>query len=198
MLPHYYRMKHDKLSLIGLRILEIRKEKKMSLRELAKRSKLSPGLISKIENFRTIPSLSVLIDIANSLEVDVAVLVKNINGESEAPYLLVRSGEGAIENREDSKGLLYRYLLSQNLSNYSLRVNEVTIQPHTKRKPVSTNALELIHVLEGELSYGFKEEQIFLSKGDTLYFDGALAHSVQNGSEKVARLLKIYLFRHLE
>jgi transcriptional regulator with XRE-family HTH domain len=191
-------MKHDKLSLIGLRILEIRKEKKMSLRELAKRSKLSPGLISKIENFRTIPSLSVLIDIANSLEVDVAVLVKNINGENEAPYILVRSGEGDIENREDSKGLVYRYLLSQNLSNYSLRVNEVTIQPHTKRKPVSTNALELIHVLEGELSYGFKDQQVFIAKGDTLYFDGALAHSVQNGSEQPARLLKIYLFRHLE
>ncbi|MES2732117.1 MAG: XRE family transcriptional regulator [Bacteroidota bacterium] len=191
-------MKHDKLSLIGLRILEIRKEKKMSLRELAKRSRLSPGLISKIENFRTVPSLSVLIDIANSLEVDVAVLVRNINGDTEAPYILVRAGEGEIEKREDSKGLIYRYLLSQNLASHSLRVNEVTINPNTTRKPISTNALELIHVLEGELSYGLKDEEIALSKGDTLYFDGMLAHSVHNKSELPARLLKVYLIRHIE
>jgi transcriptional regulator with XRE-family HTH domain len=191
-------MKHDKLSLIGLRIGEIRKEKKMSLRELAKRSKLSPGLISKIENFRTIPSLSVLIDIANSLEVDMAVLVKNINGENEFPYILVRSGDGKTEKRDDSKGLVYKYLLSQNLNNYSLRVNEVIITPQTKRKPVSTNALELIHVLEGQVIYGFKEEEITLSPGDTLYFDGALAHSVKNVSEHPAKLFKMYLIRHTD
>ena len=32
---------------------------------------------------------------------------------------------------------------------YSLRVNEVIISPDTYRKPLSTNALELVHVLEG-------------------------------------------------
>ena len=93
-------MKHDKLSLIGLRILELRKEKKMSLRELAKRSGLSAGLLSKIENFRTVPSLSVLVEIATSLEVDVSVLVKNINSETAAPYLLVRATEGHLEKRD--------------------------------------------------------------------------------------------------
>ncbi|QNE42332.1 helix-turn-helix domain-containing protein (plasmid) [Hymenobacter sp. NBH84] len=191
-------MKHDKLSLIGVRILELRKAKKMSLRELAKRSNLSAGLLSKIENFRTVPSLSVLIEIANSLEVDVSVLVKNINGETAAPYLLVRAGEGRPETRDDSKGLLYRYLLSQDLANYSLRVNEVIINPNTYRKPLSTNALELIYVLEGTVQYGFKEGEVAVSPGDTLYFDGLLAHSVRNTSDQPARLFKVYLLRHTD
>ncbi|MBO3272306.1 helix-turn-helix domain-containing protein [Hymenobacter defluvii] len=191
-------MKHDKLSLIGVRILELRKAKKMSLRELAKRSNLSAGLLSKIENFRTVPSLSVLIEIANSLEVDVSLLVKNINGETAAPYLLVRAGEGRPETRDDSKGLLYRYLLSQDLANYSLRVNEVIINPNTYRKPLSTNALELIYVLEGTVQYGFKEGEVAVSPGDTLYFDGLLAHSVRNTSDQPARLFKVYLLRHTD
>ncbi|HET9503638.1 MAG TPA: XRE family transcriptional regulator [Hymenobacter sp.] len=188
-------MKHDKLSLIGLRILELRKAKKMSLRELAKRSGLSAGLLSKIENFRTVPSLSVLIEIANSLEVDVAVLVKNINGNPASPYLLVRAGEGRPEQREDSKGLLYKYLLSQDLGAYTLRVNEVHISPQTYRKPLSTNALELLHVLEGTVQYGFKDEEVTLEPGDTLYFDGLAAHSVRNATEQPARLFKVYLLR---
>jgi transcriptional regulator with XRE-family HTH domain len=188
-------MKHDKLSLIGLRILELRKVKKMSLRELAKRSGLSAGLLSKIENFRTVPSLAVLVEIANSLEVDVAVLVKNINGNPASPYLLVRADEGRPEQREDSKGLLYKYLLSQEVANYTLRVNEVHISPQTYRKPLSTNALELIHVLEGTVQYGFKDEEVNLGPGDTLYFDGLAAHSVRNDAEQPARLFKVYLLR---
>lgn len=191
-------MKHDKLSLIGRRILELRKAKKMSLRELAKRSGLSAGLLSKIENFRTVPSLSVLVEIATSLEVDMSVLVKNINGETAAPYLLVRAHEGHLEKRDDSKGLLYKYLLSQDLLNYSLRVNEVLISPNTNRKPLSTNALELVHVLEGTVRYGFKEGEIVVSCGDTLYFDGILAHSVRNTTEQPARLFKVYLMRHTD
>jgi transcriptional regulator with XRE-family HTH domain len=188
-------MKHDKLSLIGLRILELRKAKKMSLRELAKRSGLSAGLLSKIENFRTVPSLAVLVEIANSLEVDVAVLVKNINGNPAAPYLLVRADEGRPEQREDSKGLLYNYLLSQEIANYTLRVNEVHISPSTYRKPLSTNALELVHVLEGTVQYGFTDEEVSLGPGDTLYFDGLAAHSVRNPTEQPARLFKVYLLR---
>ena len=189
-------MKHDKLSLIGLRILELRRAKKLSLRELARRSGLSAGLLSKIENFRTVRSLAVLIQIANSLEVDVAVLVKNINGDPAAPYLLVRAGQGQPEPRDDSKGLFYSYLLSQDLLHYSLRVNEVLINPHTYRKPLSTNALELVHVLQGTVRYGFKEEYIEIVSGDTLYFDGLPPHSVQNDTDHPARLLKVYLLRH--
>jgi transcriptional regulator with XRE-family HTH domain len=178
--------------------MEIRKKKKMSLRELAKRSSLSAGLISKIENFRTVPSLTVLINIANALEVDVAVLVAHINGANEAPYILVKEGAGEIEPRDDSVGLVYKYLLSQNLTNYSLRVNEVIITPLTTRKPVSTNALELVHVLEGEVIYGLKNEEVALAKGDTFYFDGLQAHSVKNIKDYPARLLKVYLIRQMD
>ena len=188
-------MKHDKLSLIGLRILELRKAKKLSLRELARRSQLSAGLLSKIENFRTVPSLSVLIEIANSLDVDVSVLVKNINGETAAPFLLVRANNGSPEPREDSKGLFYSYLLSQDLLSYTLRVNEVLINPHTYRKPLSTNALELIYVLQGTVRYGFKDDEVEVAVGDTLYFDGLSPHSVRNDTDRPARLLKVYLLR---
>ena len=191
-------MKPDKLSLIGMRILQLRKEKGLSLRELARRSNLSAGLLSKIENYRTIPSLPVLLTIADALEVDVAVLVKNMNGSHPLPYLLVRAGTGEIEPRNDSKGLIYTYLLSQNLTNFNLRVNEVTINAHTHRKPVSTDALELIHVLDGHVTYGLKGANVTLQQGDTLYFDGIVPHSVTNESDLPARLFKVYLIRSTE
>lgn len=186
-------MKGDRLSLIGSRIKEIRTGKKMTLRELAKKSGLSPGLISKIENFRTMPSIAVLIDIANSLQVDIADLVRNINAEDELPYILVRKADQEREFRADSPELIYHFVLSKNVVADSLRVNLVTVPPGAYRKPVSTHANEVVYVLSGKAEYRFKEEICTLEAGDTLYFDGRSAHSVQNPGAIDAVLFKVYL-----
>ena len=45
---------------IGQKIRSIRKEKEMYASELAKKANVSNGLISRIENGRTIPSVPVL------------------------------------------------------------------------------------------------------------------------------------------
>lgn len=186
-------MKADRLSLIGSRIKEIRTEKKMTLRELAKRSNLSPGLISKIENFRTMPSISVLIDIANSLQVDVGDLVKNINSEDELPYLLIKKSAHEAEIRTDSPELTYNFILSQNLNGNSMRVNLVTIPAGVYRKPISTHANELVYVVKGEATYIIGHEVCLIAEGDTLYFDGRNAHSVENTAATDCILFKVYL-----
>ena len=54
---------YEHLSFLGIKLREQRKIRRLTLRELAHRTKLSAGLISKIENFRTIPSLPVLLSI---------------------------------------------------------------------------------------------------------------------------------------
>ena len=48
----------EQLIVLGTRIKKIRKERKMTLQALADRTGLTAGLLSKIENFRTIPSFS--------------------------------------------------------------------------------------------------------------------------------------------
>ena len=191
-------MKVDRLSLIGSRIKEIRTEKKMTLRALAKRSNLSPGLISKIENFRTMPSLSVLIDIANSLQIDVGELVKNINAEDELPYLLIKKESQKSEIRADSPELFYNFILSQNINGNSIRVNLVTIPGLVYRKPIATHAYELIYAVKGEITYIIGEDVCIMAEGDTLYFDGRIAHSVHNQALTPCILFKVYLSQTAE
>lgn len=186
-------MKEDRLSLIGARIKDLRTERKMTLRELARRSNLSAGLISKIENFRTMPSIAVLIDIANSLQVDISELVKNINAEEKLPYMLVRKEEEQPELREDSPGLIYNFLLEQHIGVNSLRVNRVIVPAGVYRKPVSTHANEVIYVLQGEAEYTFGTEKCTIGEGDTLYFDGRVPHAVLNRGSIDAILFKVYL-----
>nr|WP_227256257.1 helix-turn-helix transcriptional regulator [Pedobacter sp. MR2016-19] len=51
----------------------------ITVQELADKAEVSKGLISQIENSRTIPSLMVLMDIIKSLEIDLNSFFKDIN-----------------------------------------------------------------------------------------------------------------------
>ena len=68
----------EQLVTLGCKIRELRKKRRMTLQELAERTGLTAGLLSKIENFRTIPSLPVLAEIARALETGLSELFEDI------------------------------------------------------------------------------------------------------------------------
>lgn len=190
-------MRDDRLSQVGKKIKEIRKNRQMSLQEVATKSDVTAGLLSKIENFRTIPSLPVLLNVARALEVNLSELVSSVMHQQEQAYIFVRNGEEQVEEREDSEGLEYRSILSYDLTgvDLNLKVNLVTIDLHADREPIATDALELIHVLKGNVLYGLPEVELSLSRGDTLFFDGRLPHSVKNNGDEKALLYKLYFLQ---
>ncbi|MEM7510134.1 MAG: helix-turn-helix domain-containing protein [Bacteroidota bacterium] len=192
-------IRDDRLSRIGKKIKEIRKSRQMSLQEVASKSSVTAGLLSKIENFRTIPSLPVLLSIAKALDVDLSELVSSVMNNDEAPYILVRKGEGEVEEREDSKGLKYQSILSYSISNLTelnIKVNMVSLDIGADRQPIATDALELIHVISGSVKYGLPDHEVELQQGDTLFFNGRLPHSVKNMYFKETVLFKVYLLQN--
>ena len=192
-------IRDDRLSRIGKKIKEIRKNRQMSLQEVASKSSVTAGLLSKIENFRTIPSLPVLLSIAKALDVDLSELVSSVMNNDEAPYILVRKGEGEVEEREDSKGLKYQSILSYSISNLTelnIKVNLVSLDIGADRQPIATDALELIHVISGSVKYGLPDHEVELQQGDTLFFNGRLPHSVKNMYFKETVLFKVYLLQN--
>jgi DNA-binding XRE family transcriptional regulator len=83
-------MEQDILIQISNRIKERRREKNITVQELAIRANVSKGLISQIENSRTIPSLIVLIDIIKALEIDMNDFFKDIRSKSNYYPVLIR------------------------------------------------------------------------------------------------------------
>ena len=187
-------IKDDILSKIGKKIREERKSQGLNLQEVASRSNITAGLLSKIENFRAVPSLPVLLNISKALQVNMADLVENVINNQEVPFILVAKDAGKVEEREDSEGLHYEFLIHQELSDINFRVNLVRVEPQCFRVPIATDAMELIYVVAGSLTYGFKNSEVTLNEGDTFYFDGSFPHSVKNNQNSQAVLFKVYLF----
>lgn len=184
----------DILLNLGKQLKKIRKNKNLSLKQVAEMSEVSTGLISKIENFRTTPSLPVLLKIMQSLEIDLSEL--NLSTKNGDNYIHIRKGEGTVEPREDSMGLEYTFLFSNKLTESNLRTYIITVNKDVYRKPISTDALELIYVVNGKLNYYLNENKFILEEGDVLFFDGAIPHAVENIYDSSATLLKMYMIRN--
>lgn len=63
-------MREDILLHLGPLLKIIRKEKKLTLSQLAEKIAVSKGLLSKIENGHTVPSLPVLLQLIRCLEIN--------------------------------------------------------------------------------------------------------------------------------
>ncbi len=188
-------MKRDSLSAVGKTIKRIRKENKMSLKDVAEKSDVTAGLLSKIENFRAIPSLPVLQSISLALDVNLVDLVREVNTNEGKPYILIRKGEGDMEEREDSIGVSYELLITDAISNSYLRTVIVTVNPGVFREQVVTDCWEIDYILTGEITYKISEELVTLKEGDIIYYDGNFPHSMENKSDQAAKMITFYFMK---
>lgn len=59
------------------KVKTLRKQKNMTLKEMAEKTKLSEGFLSNIENCKRVPSLDTLDKIAIALRIDIVDFFKN-------------------------------------------------------------------------------------------------------------------------
>lgn len=188
----------EQLVFLGGRIKQLRKERNMTLQLLAEKTKLTAGLLSKIENFRTVPSLPALVNIAAALDVDLAELFRGMAMREKRRWTLINEEQQQPIEREEGRGLRYRMILETPLSAVSLQMMFVTVAPECGGGMVSTEADELVYVLSGNFGYRIGDDLVTLVPGDTLYFDGTLPHGPVNASGGGGTLIACYLLKETE
>jgi transcriptional regulator with XRE-family HTH domain len=183
---------------LGLTIKRIRKDKGLPLREIASRAGLSVSLISKVENFRTVPSLPVLLSIAEAMNVSVADLVMDLSVETDQrSYVLTRRDDREAVEREDGSGYIYEALLDTSISGGNFQMFLLSLVPGATREAVSTEGRQFLYCLSREFEFILGEETILLKEGDLLFFDGTIPHFSRNESGEVTRVLAGYFIDDL-
>ncbi|MDB5152070.1 MAG: helix-turn-helix protein [Mucilaginibacter sp.] len=188
-------MEDDILIQISNRIKERRREKNITVQELANLAGVSKGLISQIENSRTIPSLIVLIDIIKALEIDLNEFFKDIRTKSKlSPILIKRKGEYEHFEKEHANGFHYQRILTRFIDHSTVDIVILNLEPNATRPLVETEAFEYKYILAGEIEYQFNEEKIKLYQGDSMLFDGRIPHTPINMGNQTASMLVVYFF----
>jgi transcriptional regulator with XRE-family HTH domain len=180
---------------LGSAIKLSRKEQGLTLKELSEKTELTPGLLSKIENFRTIPSLPVLVKIADALNVQPSKFLEGIGGDSQQNWIRVKKEERTVVEREDNTGFIYETLLDTDCAGINLQAMVVTIQSESNRERVTTEGDQFILMLKGAIDFWLDHEKVELSEGDFLFFDGNIEHVPQNPTQEPAVLLAVYLLK---
>jgi transcriptional regulator with XRE-family HTH domain len=181
---------------ISNRIKEKRKEKKITLQELANEAGVTKGLISQIENNRTVPSLMVLLNIIKALGVDFNSFFEQLHISEENEAILIHPQQHELIHKEYSKGSFYHRILSLNHNEQLVDVVLYRQLKNAKRGFVSTNAFEFDYMLKGEMEYtiGTEKKKYVLKEGDAFYYDARKPHLSRCLSEEEYIMLVIYFF----
>tara|TARA_R110002051_G_scaffold64139_3_gene116807 strand:- start:3659 stop:4225 length:567 start_codon:yes stop_codon:yes gene_type:complete len=185
----------DYLIGIGKRIKEIRKNENLTISEIAMRAGVTSGLISRIENGRTIPSLPVLLKIISSLDVEVTDFFSGLPQANGAKYIVSRKAANTfIEKEDDAVGFSYSHIFGKQLNSLGFEAVLLQVHPNSQREKVRTDAFEFKYMLSGECYYIIDDEEILLKEGDAIFFDGRIAHVPENRSKSIATMLVCYFF----
>ncbi len=189
-------MREDVLIKISNKIKEIRKSRKITVQQLANEAKVSKGLISQIENNRTIPSLSVLMNIVHSLQLDMMEFFKDISpSNNQQKVFIIKAKDYQPFEKEAAKGFVYKRILTRNLHSGPADFILLCLKKDARRNQiVHTDALEYKYVIKGKIEYLIQDQTYILEEGDSLFFDGRLGHKPSNIGDTDAIMLVIYYF----
>lgn len=186
-------MKNKQLYRLATAIKERRKARGMNIEDLATRSSVSKSLISKIENRRTIPSLPVILRIAQGLQTNLSELATGIEVDEEHDFQVIKKSERKIVEKENAIGFQYQSLFTKNKGNFLFDSTILTLMKGSRREPVTSDGSEFIYVLKGSSAFILGQETINLEEGDAFYFDGRIPHVPRNLHDELVELLVVYL-----
>jgi transcriptional regulator with XRE-family HTH domain len=189
-------MQKDVILQISNKIREKRKERDITIQELADKAGVTKGFISQIENNRTVPSLAVLLSIIKSLNIDLNAFFDELQGENgETENVVVRKKEQYQDfQKENAKGFLYQRIFSTSVQDRHIDIVLLRLQKNSRRAMVRTDAFEYKYVISGQVEYTIGEAKHLLQAGDSIYFDAREPHNPKNIGEEDAVMLVIYFF----
>ena len=172
---------------LGEKLRNLRNERNISQRDLARLAGLSPNSISLIERDETSPSVATLQSLAAALNVRMAYFFEE---ESPETVFLFKSGERPSITSEgvqiESTG---KTMPTQELEPFT-----ITLAPHAGsggERQVVHSGHEFVYCLLGKIEYVIDGKVYSLEEGDILLFEATLPHLWRNPHDGISKFLLV-------
>jgi len=171
---------------ISKNLKRIRKEKGLTLDELAEISGVSKSMLGEIERGGTNPTILVLWRIVEGLKIPLTHLMS----ATEVDYKLVRGEEAKKISLTDDYGIFSIFPYYDVHKNELLRLE---IVPHAclTNTGHSNGIVEVIYIIQGRVRLTLDKEEIILRERDAIRFKGELAHTISNDQDETASLINL-------
>ena len=174
--------------LIGDKLYEIRKAKKMTLTALSDKSGVQLATLSRIENKKMTGTLESHMAIAKVLGIDVVELYSKVIREQKQVEISQLSKESEVftHNEKSSFEILTKNVLSKQMMPTLIRIEE---GGSTQQEQGAPNSEKFLFLLEGAVEATIDGKIFRLEKNNTLYFDSSLSHKFKNVGRNACKLL---------
>jgi len=176
---------------IGRAVRAFRRQQGLTVSDVAAATGLSIGMLSKIENGVTSPSLTTLQTLSHAFSTPLTSFFRSFEERREVQH--VRAGDHVeTERRGTRAGHQYNLLghIGSNSSGVVVEPYLITLTTESDVFPTFQHeGLELLFMLEGEVGYRHGDRIFYLRPGDSLFFDADAPH----GPEELIALPCRYL-----
>ena len=183
---------------IGREVKRFREKLGLTISELAKAADMSAGMLSKIENGATSPSLASLQSLGRALQVPVTSLFRGFEEIRDASF--VKAGQGlTIERRGTRAGHQYQLLGHSPHGPVMVEPYLITLTKESDVFPTFQHAgLEFLYMLEGNVVYRHGDKTYDMHPGDALFFDADAPHGPEELRKLPIRYLSVISYRREE
>lgn len=167
---------------IGAALKKYRKEKNMSLDDLAELTGVSKLTLGNIERGETNPTLAIIWKISKGMSLPLFALF-----QTEEPVNLYRAGEG-LRFSNDQKNWIIEPIFKNASSD--IEMCRAYLQPNSSYHPEGhhVNTTEIATVMTGSIEIQVKDEIYTLNQYDTISFRADCPHSYTNHTNSEAVL----------
>jgi transcriptional regulator with XRE-family HTH domain len=177
---------------VNAKIKKLRKRQGLTLQQLSELTDLSKGYLSKIESSTFAPRIQTLNKIAGALNTDIGYFLEEFSGEEKKPLNidLVKKNQHPHKTGEyPDFGYSYISLVhsykGKYMAPYILQIEEGSTEIFTH------DSEEFVYILQGPLKFFYDGIEYDLDKGDSVYFDSRIEHSLLNEQKKDALVLNV-------
>lgn len=162
------------------------------MKQLAEVAGCSESLISRIENARLAPSLSILHRLSSALGTSMAQLFLESDADTAPGVTVMPSGTRPrmeVDPKRENSGSWFERILPLNRAGL-LQANILRIPPGTMTEALATHdGEEFGYVLAGEIEVIVSGVSHRLCKGDVIHFPSSLQHGYRNASDTEVEVL---------
>jgi len=173
--------------LIGKKLKATRLRNDMTIQELAEDSGVSSNMISRIERGLTIPSVDILMKLANAFGMSINYFVEE--AEKGVTIVHTRQGQGEpIFFFEDKHQIIS---LTQGIRdpNFTVFYDTLEVGCSSGDGGMVHTGEEFALVMEGHMEFFINNERFELEQGDSIVFKASLPHRWRNLSDGQTKVL---------
>lgn len=171
---------------IGTQIRRYRREKKMTSRQLAECTGISPSMISQIENGQANPSINTIKLIAAAMDVPLFQLFMET---PETKTRVVRKDARKRISLPENPGVVYELLTPDLQGKMECCIMTLEAGEASSEQLFQHEGEEVSYLLQGSLTVELEEEACELLCGDSLRLPAKTPHRWRNHTAETAKLL---------